>query len=294
LLKMITTLLKDTWLYLAPYQTSWLAIMVFGLAAFCFWRGRRIQAQGKCLVSRWRASAFWVGLALCYVALHTRFDYYSQFMFFVHRGQHLIIHHLGPLLIALAAPWSTLAAGFPDGAVKQRLAQLLRSPVVMVPYRVLQHPLVAPVLFVGLIFFWLWPSLHFNAMLNHKLYLIMNWSMFIDGLLFWWLILDPRDPIRSGTIGLGKRIFILVAITLPQLLLGATMTFSKDILYEIYAICGRAWPIAPHTDQVLGGILTWIPPSMMAVVAMLIVLSRLLRQSEKPHTTSYTNSYSST
>ncbi len=31
-------------------------------------------------------------------------------------------------------------------------------------------------------------------------------------------------------------------------------------------------------DQIVGGVLTWIPPGMMAAVAFLILLSRLVRQ----------------
>jgi putative membrane protein len=48
-------------------------------------------------------------------------------------------------------------------------------------YRFVQGPVVAPLLFVGLIYFWLSPSIHFAAMLSLDRYQAMNWSMVIDG-----------------------------------------------------------------------------------------------------------------
>lgn len=263
-------------MWLAPYRLSWLAILVFGGAAVCFWHGRREMAGRGRPVGAWRTAGFTIGLLLCYAVLHTRLDYLSQYMFFFHRGQHLVLHHLGPFLIALSNPWATLWAGLPESRLKQRAAALAGLPSFKAGYRLVQNTVVAPVLFVGLIYLWLWPEVHFDAMLSQPLYLLMNWSMLIDGLLFWGLVLDPRHPKTAGTIGFGGRILMLWAVTVPQLALGAYITFSRHALYDIYTICGRVWPIAPETDQVIGGLLTWIPPGMMAVIAMVVVLRRLL------------------
>ena len=60
---------------------------------------------------------------------------------------------------------------------------------------------------------------------------------------------------------------------LPQILLGAYVTFTRRDLYPIYSVCGRAFGgISPATDQYLGGLITWIPSSMMSVVAALIAM----------------------
>jgi putative membrane protein len=223
-----------------------------------------------------RPIAFLIGLGLCYVVLHTRFDYYAQYLFFVHRPQHLVLHHVGPFFIALAAPWALLRLGLPEG-LRARAAELWNNPITRGSYRLLQHPVVAPVLFVGLIYFWLIPSIHFDAMLSLTLYQVMNWSMFLDGLLFWWLILDPRDPERADTVRFLPRVLILFLIMIPQILLGAYITLANVDLYDIYAVCGRAWPIEPETDQQLGGLITWIPAAMMSALGMVVVLSNMFR-----------------
>lgn len=265
---------------LLPYRFSWLAVLFFGLAALAYARGTLALARQGEPESRWRQTAFWIGLILAYGVMHTRFDYYAQFMFFIHRGQHLVLHHLAPLLVALASPWRVLAAGVPEGRVKAALAAVLFSAPVYWTYRVLQYPLIAAGLFVGLIFFWLQPEIHFYAMLSEPRYLLMNWTMWLDGLLFWWLILDPRPPRETGTLAFGKRILLIWAVTVPQLALGARIAVSQSAIYDVYEVCGRAWPIDPINDQLLGGILTWIPPAMMAVLAMLVVLRRLLHQGD--------------
>ena len=32
------------------------------------------------------------------------------------------------------------------------------------------------------------------------------------------------------------------------------------MVYDVYEVCGRAWPLDPEVDQLLGGMLTYIPP----------------------------------
>jgi putative membrane protein len=257
---------------LLPYRFSPLIAASFGLVLVLWLRGfaRRRDARAG------EAVAFLTGLGLCYVVLHTRFDYYAQYMFFVHRLQHLVLHHLGPFLIALAAPWATLAAGTP-APVRRLLAPVLLHPLVLAGYRFLQHPVVAPVLFVGLIYFWLQPGLHFDAMLDLDLYHLMNWTMLLDGVLFWWLILDPRDPATSAAPAFGTRLVMLFVIMPPQIILGAWIALSGTGIYDVYDVCGRAWPLAPEVDQQIGGLLTWIPAAMMSVLGVIAVLVRMRR-----------------
>lgn len=263
--------------YLLPYDFSPLTILSFmltlGLYGFALLHLPNGERPGS-----GRILTFVVGVMLCYGVMQTRFDYFSQYMFFVHRGQHLILHHLGPILIALSNPLPILRFWH------QQLGPQLRywlQPVGWL-YRVLQQPVIAAVLFVGLIYFWLWPAIHFDAMLSRDLYWLMNWSMLLDGLLFWWLIFDPRSPAHTRALGYGKRILMLALVALPQMFLGAWIVFSRQMVYDVYEVCGRAWPLAPETDQLLGGLLTWIPPAMMSIFGILIILRRAMYADTKP------------
>jgi len=260
--------------FLLPWEFSPLLWALLAGAGFAYARGRRAGAGGA---GRARPTAFYAGLALVYFAMQTRFDYLSQHMFYIHRLQHLLLHHAAPFLIALSRPQEAIARGLPQRLRERYLAPAWRSPAVRCAYRLLQNWLVAPVLFVGLIALWLDPQIHFYAMLSAPLYLVMNWSMLLDGLLFWVLMLDPRSRREGALIGLGPRIGLLLVATLPQIAIGAHIALSPSDLFNVYGICGRAWDIPPLEDQQLGGLITWIPAAMMHVVGALVVIGNWMR-----------------
>lgn len=266
------------WLrFLAPYQFSFLTVISTVVVLVLYLRGLRAARAAGVRVGAGRRIAFFIGLAACYAVLHTRIDYYAQYVFFIHRLQHLVLHHAGPFLIALSVPWPVLALGLPTGLRERWLHPLWMHPVAQASYRFVQHPITAPILFVGLIYLWLTPEIHFDAMLSLPLYHLMNWSMLVDGLLFWWLMLNPRPTGSSAALSYGTRILVLFLIMPPQIALGAYIALSGNDLYDVYAVCGRAWPIDPATDQQLGGLFTWIPAAMMSVLGILLVIVFMMR-----------------
>ena len=269
-------------LYVSPWDFSPTVALICAAAALAYTRGlRALGAQGR-PQGFWQPFAFFLGLALDYAVLQSYYDYLSQHMFWVHRLQHLVLHHLAPVLLVLAAPGPVIAAGLPASWRVRGRELLGRAPfaglarVVQLLFRIVQNPLIAPLLFVGLIFFWLIPAVHFGAMLDIDRYRAMNWGMAVDGILFWWLMLAPRRAQGQAAVGYPTRILIVCLMALPQILLGAYIALHSTVLFDVYGICGRAWNLAPLTDQELGGLLTWIPAAMMSGVAMLVILRRLL------------------
>jgi putative membrane protein len=262
--------------WLEPWEPSPTVVIVMLATAVLFMRGTR-----KAKVSFARQLSFWFGLGALYVALHTRLDYYFEHEFFMHRAQHLVLHHLGPFFIALSYPGAALRAGIPFSWRQRFVRPALQARVVRATLDVLLHPVVAGVLFVGLIYFWLLSPVHFVAMIDWRLYRAMNWSMVVDGLMFWWLVLDSR-PAPPARLSPGRRILLVVAAIPPQILLGAFIFFSTHELYPVYSICGRAFTwLSPLRDQQIGGLLLWIPGSMMSVVGALIALRHWIRLSAR-------------
>ena len=269
--------------YLLPWEFSYLWLFACLIPAILYVRGSFILAGSGRAVPVWRRAVFMIGILLMYAVTMTHYDYLSQFMFFTHRAQHLILHHLGPFLIALSRPLPVLAAGVPR-SLRNDPAIEVAAIVVRPVYRVLQNPVVAPLLFVGLIFFWLQPTVHYYAMLSEPLYHVMNWSMAIDGLLYWFLVFDPRTPAQGG-LAYRWRIAGLIAVAPPQIILGAYITLSSRELFEVYAVCGRAWDLNPLVDQQIGGLITWIPAAMMSLLGVLVVM-RMMFDHERETTDS--------
>ncbi|NPT59584.1 cytochrome c oxidase assembly protein [Paraburkholderia elongata] len=262
--------------WLDPWEFSPTVVIALLVPAILFVRGAH-----KAKVSILRRVSFWFGLVALYVALHTRLDYFFEHEFFMHRAQHLVLHHLGPFFIALSYPGAALRAGIPFSWRQRFVRPALETPVVRKLLDVVMHPVVAVTLFVGLIYFWLMSPVHFVAMLDWRLYRVMNWSMVIDGLLFWWLVLDPR-PAPPARLSPGKRVLVVIAAIPPQIILGAFIFFTPRELYPIYSICGRAFTwLSPMRDQQIGGLLLWIPGSMMSVIGALVALRHWMRLSAR-------------
>lgn len=262
--------------WLEPWEFSITATLASAISAIWYLRGCLKRS-----VPWYRQLSFWTGWGVLYVGLHTRLDYYAEHEFFIHRLQHLGLHHLGPFLIALAYPGPALRAAIPLRWRTRRIRPLIGSAPVRWLLNVMFNPLVAAVLFVGLIYLWLIPPVHFDAMLDWRLYRLMNWSMAVDGLIFWWLILDPR-PRPPARLAPGTRVLVALAVILPQILIGAFITFTHLDLYPIYALCGRAFGgISAATDQYLGGLILWIPSSMMSVIAALLAFHHWVQLSAR-------------
>ena len=263
----------------APWSFSWPVYLATTLTLGVFARGL-LRTPVAARPPSWRKVAFVAGVALIYAVLQTHLDYIAQHLFTAHRLQHLVLHHLGPFLIALGAAGPTLWNGLPVPARRVVASRPVRAVVV-----VLQQPVIAPFLFVGLIYFWLYPPVHFRAMLNVRLYDLMNWSMAVDGILFWCLVLDPRAK-PPARLSFGARALLAAIVMPPQIALGAYIALAAQDMFPVYALCGRIFPISAIADQRFGGLTIWIPAAMMSAFALVLVLNGLRladEKKEKPH-----------
>jgi len=260
---------------LGPWEFSWSWFL--GTSAALWWYARGLFATPS--PERppvWRSLLYFVGVVAIYAVLQTRFEYLAQHMFFLNRIQALVLHDIGPILIALSWPGAVLAQGMPT--FPRRIMYALTASRLM---RLFRQPLVVAVAFVAIMVLWLVPTVHFRAMIDPKLYQAMNWSMVLDGLLFWLLVLDRR-PKPPAPISYGARMLMMVAVMMWQTIIGACIALSTLDLYAFYDWCGRIYPsIGAMQDQQLGGLIIWIPPFMMTAMALIVVSYRLLQASSK-------------
>src|SRR5690606_33278987 len=94
--------------WLTPWEFSPTLLVLIILSGFLFWRGSRVRN-----VQASRQWLFWVGWFTLYLNLHTILDYYSERMFFIHRKQHLYLHHLLPFIIMLSYPGQVMRSALP-------------------------------------------------------------------------------------------------------------------------------------------------------------------------------------
>lgn len=257
-----------------PWEFSWPVFLATALSLVWFFRGlSRVDAGER--PALWRSVSFVLGVVSLYAVLQTHVDYYAQHMFFVHRAAHFVLHHAGAFLVALGCGAAPIRAGMPDF-----LRPLIDNRLVRATTNILQHPAVAPVLFVGLLYFWLIPAIHTRVMLDRDLYDVMNWSMALNGIMFWSLILDPRAKPPARLSPLMRGLMILL-IELPQMVLGAILSLSMTDYYPVYKICGRALEMSALNDQHYGGLIIWLPGTLTSFAAMIAVLVNMRLNEER-------------
>ncbi len=269
--------------FLIPWEPSLAWGLFFVISSLLYLRGMKIQR-----VSQARLLAFWAGWALSVLALQSRVDYYAEHEFFAHRLQHLVLHHLAPLLLMASYPGNVLRAGLPRHRLfgRQMLRRIERTKSMQLFLRVLFNPALVSLLFIVSVCIWLIPYVQFVSMIDGPLYHFMNASVFITGLMYWKLILDHR-PAPRARVGAGLRVLSPVLTMSPQILAGAIITFSETDLYPIFDLCGRAFGLPPLIDQSLGGLILWVPAGVLEAIGSLIALKHWARLSVSPTVKSY-------
>ena len=261
--------------WLTPWEFSPALVLCFIVGIVLFIRGTRVHR-----VSAARQWLFWLGIVVLYLSMHTRIDYYAERLFFAHRLQHLVLHHLGPLLIMGAYPGQVLRAGLPM-PVRIWLKGFRLTGMGRAIEATLTNKFLVPFLFVFLVVVWLIPTIQFYSMLDWRLYRFMNWSVVITGFLYWNLILDRR-PSPPAVMAPGARILSPVITMVPQMVVGAVITFTEYDLYPIFDLCGRAIPgMSAVTDQAIGGLTMWVLAGFVEVFGLLFALGTLMRLSGK-------------
>jgi len=68
----------------------------------------------------------------------------------------------------------------------------------------------------------------------------------------------------------------LLAADVQNTVLAALLTFSDRVLYPFYEFHGRATEAAALNDQVLAGVIMWVPMSLAYLVPAALLTIRLL------------------
>jgi putative copper resistance protein D len=242
-----------------------LAIVV--ALAWWAWAIRRVAAAHPSKpVPRRRSLAFIAGMAALAFALTSGIDRYDTTLFSVHMVQHVLLTLVAAPLIVLSAP-VTLVLRVASPATRRRwLLPLLHARVT----RVLSHPVVAWIVFAGV----MWVS-HFSPLFDaaledplihdaeHVLFLVA-------ALLFWWpaIGLDPTPWRLSHPV---RALFIVLQMT-QNTLLSVVILNAQVVLYPHYATVQRSWGPSPLEDQQIAAALMWVAGDLLFLAAAFLQL----------------------
>jgi putative membrane protein len=261
--------------YFAPFIFN---IPLFaGTLLFGFWYARGLHRMAQAArPALWRRLSYFAGWGAIYFVTQTHFEYAAQHMFFLNRLQQMTLGVFGPFLIAFAWPRDVLARGVPV-----ELIRLFKHPVLRRPLLVLRNPIVAALVWIAVTDVWVIPAVDFASMINPPLYALMNIMMLLSGLLFWLVVIDPRPRAEAGYTYLTRMVCGFLTM-FPQILVAATIALSEVNFYDFYDLCGRLYPsISPLHDQLIGGMIQWIPPGLLNTAVLFILLHAVRKYEEQ-------------
>jgi putative membrane protein len=268
--------------------TSWdwrpeiLLILAIGAALYITgWsrlrrRGRRHGRHQ--LASGWRLASYLGGLTILGVNLMSAIDILGSFFFFMHMLQHLLLIMVAPVLIWLGNPFPFFIWGLPQGRAIG--LALLSRPA---PFRALLQRLPAgATLILSVVLLWAWhdPAAYNAALRLGWVHDMQHLTFFLPAMLFWWKVSGAAPHLHGGLAAQG-RIALLIGMAIANAIPGAVIALSPAVIYDYYLAVPRLWGLSAHQDQMIGGILMWIPGTMMYLLAALIILGRLLAKDER-------------
>jgi len=167
-----------------------------------------------------------------------------------------IAHHL--LLVVVAAPllalvWRDVVAGW------------TRRPLPLLSLAGLH-----------VVLFWVWhaPGPYEAAMARHGVYWLMELSLLGSAVLFWQAVLDRRASLVAV-------VPTVIGVMAQMGLLGALLAFADRPLYAPHAFTTWPWGLTPLEDQVLAGLVMWVPGALPYLVVLLaVVAGRLARPTD--------------
>ncbi|NJN82762.1 MAG: cytochrome c oxidase assembly protein, partial [Caldilineaceae bacterium] len=110
-------------------------------------------------------------------------------------------------------------------------------------------------------------------------------TFFAAAMLFWWHVVGAAPRVH-GAFPVWGRMALAIAVVPFNMMAGVAISFAERPIYTYYESVPRIWGFSVMQDQMLGGIIMWIPGSMMFILATLVLLSNLMKKAEdgnSPH-----------
>jgi putative membrane protein len=251
------------------------ALIYVVVAAVMYWLGglRNSRSRAGGSEELLRELAFVAGLASIVIALDSPIDYYSDQLFWVHMGQHIILLTVAPPLILLGRPWPRMWQALPLN-VRTSVGRTLAGARWTAPLRVLARPIPAWILFNVNMLLWHIPAA-FNLTLSHQwIHDAEHALFFFSGLLFWAHVVDP-GPLRHQSMNWFMKAAYVTGAMVTSWVLAITLVLVQHPLYPHYAdLVSRPGGLTALDDQQVAGGMMWVPGSLSYTIALIAIFWR--------------------
>src|ERR1700682_4103375 len=143
--------------------------------------------------SRWRAIAFWSGLATILLALDTPVETLARQLFWAHMTQHLLLIMVAAPLLVIGAPGIQIWRALPL-SIRRPLARIAVKHPSLRPVRrffaVITGPVAAWLISSGNLWLWHLPPVYDLTLRNHAVHHLEHGLFLGLGILFWAQVID--------------------------------------------------------------------------------------------------------
>ena len=187
--------------------------------------GRQIAAFAAAIGMLWLASDW---------PVH---DIAEEYLYSVHMFQHMVLSYFVPPLVWLATPAWLFDAVVGTGRARTAARFFCR-------------PVVAGVLFNGVIMITHIPALVNQSVSNGPLHYGLHVLVVTTGLAMWVPMVGPD---RSWQMGPAPKMIYLFLMSVVPTVPAAWLTFAEGVVYRHYDIPVRVWGISATVDQQIAG-----------------------------------------
>jgi putative membrane protein len=253
-------------------QLGWLAwsihpSTVAGLAVLAgiyFWRAR--HAPEGAPLSVWRQLSFISALFVIFASLNGPLhDLSDDYLFSAHMVQHL--------LLTLAMP-PLFIAGIPGWMLRP----ILRNRIAAAIAKRITRPIFCFVAFNLVIAGWHIPALYNSAMANHDIHIVEHLMMMSAAVLMWWPLMSPLPELPRLAYP-GQMLYCFL-MSIPMSITAVYIAMADHILYPAYSAAPRVTGLTPMEDQLLGGLIMWVPGGLIFALIMTVVFFKWAARGE--------------
>jgi putative membrane protein len=233
---------EDAWRW-QPHPEVWLLVLgVVGLSLYITRViGPKVVPAGQPVLTRFQKANLVAGILTLWLAsdwpLH---DLGEEYLFSLHMTQHLLLSYVMPVFFLLATPQWLARLVVPAGSVSYRCL------------RRLSRPIVAGVIFNGVLIFTHWPALVNQVVTNGFQHYAIHILVVASAVLMWMPVFGPFDEWRISS---PAAMVYLFAMSLLPTLPASWLIFADGSVYDVYDTSFRLWGISVTSDQQAAGLI---------------------------------------
>jgi putative membrane protein len=129
---------------------------------------------------------------------------------------------------------------------------------------------LASLAFFLALWFWHMPNPYDATFTSSTFYWLMHISLFGSGVWLW------RELLHHSPERTGEALLLAMLTSMQMGLLGAVLALAGHPMFEPHFLTTQLWHLTPLADQQLGGVIMWVPGTLLFLWIVVRSLRRLL------------------